>query len=147
MNKQAKLNNVSTNSKANKDFMILSALGILFVVDSHLGNGMLLFGNIFPYNSFYMPMFMFISGYFFNPRHIDDWKSIYHYSTSKFIKHILPYLGWIVFYGILTFLLRCLNITEIGSISFIDLVHNILTAGTSFGFNDPSWFVPLLFRK
>ena len=44
--------------------MVLSALGILMVVDHHTFTALNLFGDYIPYNSFFMPMFVFISGYF-----------------------------------------------------------------------------------
>lgn len=135
----------AVGKKENKAFMILSALGILFVVDVHLNKSISFLTQIFPYDSFFMPMFAFISGYFFSEKHIGSWKSILRFSIGKFRKLILPYLGWIVFYGILITILNKLDILEMGAISLIDLVHNILTSGTSFGFNSASWFVPLLF--
>ncbi len=51
-------------SKSNKKFMLLSAIGILMVVDHHTWITFNLFGDFIPYNSFFMPMFVFISGYF-----------------------------------------------------------------------------------
>lgn len=125
--------------------MILSAIGILFVVDSHLGSNMSFFTQIFPYDSFFMPMFVFISGYFFSEKHLQSWKHLFQFICRKAKTLLLPYFLWIVFYGILTALLRQLHILEIGKISLIDFVQNVVTDGTSFGFNDPSWFVPLLF--
>lgn len=138
-------NTVKVGNKDNKAFMILSALGILFVVDVHLGNSISFLWHIFPYDSFFMPMFAFISGYFFRSRHIETWSSLYRFTLSKIQKLLLPYLGWIVFYCILTSLLRHFDILQIGAISWPDLIQNILTVGTSFSFNDPAWFVPLLF--
>ena len=52
--------------KKQQKIMLLSALEILFVLDDHVGSSIGLFSNVFPYNSFYMPMFVFSSGYFFN---------------------------------------------------------------------------------
>ncbi|WP_301211266.1 acyltransferase family protein, partial [Turicimonas muris] len=51
--------------KDNKDFMVLSAVCILFVVDAHAGGPINLLNKIFPYDSFFMPAFIFISGYFY----------------------------------------------------------------------------------
>ena len=53
--------------KSNKEFMLLSAIGIIFVVDAHAWTSLSLFTAYIPYNSFFMPMFVFISGYFFKP--------------------------------------------------------------------------------
>ena len=55
------------DKKSNKKFMILSFFGIIMVVSGHIlnGNPINMFGEFFPINSFFMPMFIFISGYFF----------------------------------------------------------------------------------
>lgn len=45
--------------KSNKQFMILSAIGIIQVVMCHLAPDVKLTGYIFPYTSFFMPMFVF----------------------------------------------------------------------------------------
>lgn len=44
----------NATSKTNKQFMILSAFGIIFVVDAHAWGGVGLMINIFPYNSFFI---------------------------------------------------------------------------------------------
>lgn len=49
----------------NMQFCILSALGMFFVVDGHLNNSYLDIGGLVPYYSFHMPLFAFISGYFY----------------------------------------------------------------------------------
>lgn len=131
--------------KTNKDFMILSALGILFVLDSHLGSGVFPFTQIFPYDSFFMPMFAFISGYFFSPKRVETWGDVIRLGLNKAKNLLLPYFLWMLFYGAVTTAGRLLGIWEIGDISLLDLVDNILNSGTSFFFNDPAWFVPLLF--
>ena len=56
--------------KSNKQFMLLSALGIFFVVDMHAGSPFGIFNSIFNYESFFMQMFVFISGYFFTEKNI-----------------------------------------------------------------------------
>ena len=48
--------------------MLLSALGIFFVVDMHAGSPFGIFNSIFDYESFFMQMFVFISGYFFKEK-------------------------------------------------------------------------------
>ena len=131
--------------KENKAFMILSALGIVFVVDVHISKCLSPLVQIFPYDSFFMPMFAFISGYFFTEKHCRSWNHVFQFSWRKFKKLMLPYLGWILFYGVLISLLRWLGILDIRPITLIDLIHNILTSGTSFAFNSPAWFVPTLF--
>ena len=62
---------LESNRKQNKQFMILSAIAIIFVVDAHAWGPLAVFTNFFPYNSFFMPMFVFISGYFFEKDNLD----------------------------------------------------------------------------
>ena len=131
--------------KSNKAFMILSALGILFVVDSHVGPNFSVIFRVFHYDSFYMPMFAFISGYFFSEKYIQSWNSMIRYTDRKIRNLLIPYFQWILFYGIVTDILRRFDILEIGVPSLKDLVYCVVTSGTSFSFNDPAWFVPLLF--
>ena len=45
-------------TKSNKKFMILSAIGIFMVVDSHTFTCFNILGNFMPYNSFFMPIFV-----------------------------------------------------------------------------------------
>ena len=63
---------VNSGQKDNKAFMLLSALGILFVVDAHLGQSISFLTQIFPYDSFFMPMFAFVSGYFFQEKNVSS---------------------------------------------------------------------------
>jgi len=125
--------------------MLLSALGILFVIDDHTGGSIGVLTQIFPYDSFYMPMFVFISGYFFSERHCQTWANFLRFLKHKFTTTILPFLFWVLFYGILTTLFQIFDIFQIGKTDLRDLVYNLLTSGGSFSFNDSAWFVPLLF--
>lgn len=125
--------------------MILSALGILFVIDNHLGNGIGFFTQVFPYDSFFMPMFVFISGYFFSDKHSQSWSSFIHFTKKKFTTSMIPFLFWVLFYGILTTIFQIFDIFQIGKTDPVDLIYNLLTSGGSFAFNDSAWFVPMLF--
>ena len=46
-------------------FAILSALGMIFIVDGHLNGSYFDVGGLFPYYSFHVPLFCFVSGYFY----------------------------------------------------------------------------------
>lgn len=132
-------------TKDNKAFMILSALGIIFVVDNHTGKSIGLLTQIFPYDSFFMPMFVFISGYFFSKTHITSWVAFLDYLAKKIQKSLAPFLFWVAFYGVLTSVLCYFNVLEIGKTTLRDLIYDLCTSGGSFAFNDSAWFVPLLF--
>ena len=49
---------MSTGIKENKQFRILSALGIIFVVAGHLGFYVFEFGGLFPHYSFHVFIFL-----------------------------------------------------------------------------------------
>ena len=51
----------------NASFGILSALAIIMIVAGHADYNILTVGELFPYYSFHVPLFMFISGYFYRP--------------------------------------------------------------------------------
>lgn len=131
--------------KSNKSFMILSAFGILFVIDVHLGQPLSIFTQIFPYDSFFMPMFAFISGYFFKESTCHNWKNLAVFAAAKLRKLLLPYLGWVMFYNCLSGLLFQMGIWQIPALSLRDLIYNIVTSGVTSAFNSPAWFAPLLF--
>lgn len=125
--------------------MILSALGILFVADVHLGQPLSILTKVFPYDSFFMPMFTFISGYFFKESHCRSWKDVVNYSITKFRRLFLPYLGWAVFYNCLCSILFRMELWNIRGLSLRDLIYNIATSGVTSAFNSPAWFAPMLF--
>lgn len=127
--------------------MLLSFIGILFVVDTHVVSNLTPFTNIFPLDSFFMPMFVFISGYFFNKERIADGKSYGSYLLSKVKKLLIPFLLWTGFYWLVTLILQATGQYhfEVMEFHFATILRNMFTYGYSFGYNDPSWFAILLF--
>lgn len=129
------------NKKENKTFLLLSVFGIIFVVLGHCGNIYAFFNNVFPYYSFHMPLFAFISGYFFKDRKIMEFLKI------KTKKLIIPYFIWNVIYGIIINILKFFNLINYGKEFSL---FNIFVApfyGTSnqFIFNVAAWFVISIF--
>ena len=47
----------------NKQMRILSAIGMILVVAGHLGYSLFDVGGLFPYYSFHVFIFLFVSGY------------------------------------------------------------------------------------
>ena len=132
-------------TKSNKSFMLLSFFGILFVLDAHLGSSIGFFSDIFPYDSFFMPMFVFISGYFYKTACSHSSASVLRYILRKTRTLLLPYLLWAAFYGIVTHILRSIGLIKFGGHGLSVILYEMCTSGWSYGFNDPAWFVPMLF--
>ena len=67
-------NNIELNKRQtrNQTFQYLEALAIIMVIDDHVGTRIGFLSSIFPYNSFYMPLLVFISGYFYHKKPIKN---------------------------------------------------------------------------
>ena len=131
--------------KSNKAFMILSFIGILMVVDTHLCSNLYPLEHIFPVDSFFMPMFVFISGYFFSVSKLDNYKTYGKYFAKKTLSLFVPFILWTVVYGLFVLLMNETKAFAMDVRSFPLLVACIFGFGTSFEFNDPMWFALLLY--
>lgn len=129
--------------KSNKQFMILSAIGILFVVDAHAWSPLGILIDYFPYNSFFMPMFCFISGYFFKSSSLDSpLKTI----ARKAKTLLFPYFLWNLFYTCFVSLLRNLGAIAYGKpLSIYSLFLQPFLDASANELTTPAWFVPALF--
>ena len=52
---------MKTDMVENRQFRVLSAFGIIFVVAGHLGYGVFDLGGLFPYYSFHVFIFLYFS--------------------------------------------------------------------------------------
>ena len=132
-------------NKSNKKFMVLSALGIFMVVDSHTFTALNLFGAFIPYNSFFMPMFVFISGYF---NKVNSDTKLLPYMGKKVKTLLVPYAG----ITLLVFVIQQLmNLFKQGAIEGIPswypayVLERVVTVGSPFSLAAPMWFVITLF--
>ncbi|MBO4748829.1 MAG: acyltransferase family protein [Lachnospiraceae bacterium] len=132
-------------SKSNKKFMVLSAIGIFMVVDQHTFTALNILGDFIPYNSFFMPMFMFISGYF---NKVDASTNLWQYLKKKVKTLLVP------FFGIATFVLLMEQLMDwykngvhpqmaVWYVKYM-LAH-VVTVGAPFPMVTPMWFVITLF--
>lgn len=127
------------NTKRNQTFNYLYFLAIIMVIDDHCNTSINILANIFPYNSFYMPLFVFCSGYFFKEMPLKQ------FLVHKTKKLFLPYLLW--------------NITALFVASLIDFIigtkwavklsisdfFRMLFHSSPTSINGASWFVIMLF--
>ena len=126
----------------NRQFCILSALAMILVVMGHVDEGMLTIGGLFPYYSFHIALFLFISGYFYKP---EKEEQIGAYLTGKARSLLLPYFIWNVFYGLLVVVLRAAGF-YIGNLPTLrTLFVEPFLSGHQFLYHAPAWFVPALF--
>ncbi|MBR6101819.1 MAG: acyltransferase [Ruminococcus sp.] len=133
-------------SKSNKKFMLLSAIGIFMVVDHHTFTAFNIFGDFLPYNSFFMPMFVFISGYF---NKVDGSTNLWTYLVKKIKTLLIPYIGLsLTVFGIQ----QLINYIKLGNemdplptdyFSFV--IKRIVTTGSFGAIVEPMWFVIALF--
>jgi fucose 4-O-acetylase-like acetyltransferase len=133
---------MKTDVRENTQFRILSAIGIILVVTGHLGFNVLEIGGLFPYYSFHVFIFLFVSGYFYRKEAEED---IVGYIKGKCITLLLPYFGWNLFYGIVSQLLHGAGFLLGDNLSFTSLFLAPFYSGHQFMYNFPSWFVPILF--
>ncbi len=131
------------SKKSNKVFMIFSALCILFVVDAHAGSPLGILKNLFPYNSFFMPAFCFISGYFFKHEKLNSYGAFIFYKMKKLW---IPFVIWNIIYGLFVNVLKHFEIIYYGErVSLETIFIRPFLDCTMFQFNNPAWFVPALF--
>lgn len=126
----------------NMTFGILSGIAIILIVAGHAGCDVLTVGGLFPYYSFHVPLFMFISGYFY--RDESEEKPL-AYCQKKIRRLLVPYFIWNVVYGIVACLLRLAGFTMGEGIGIRTLFIEPFVSGYQFIYNYAAWFVPVLF--
>lgn len=126
----------------NKTFTILSALSITLILLGHLNCGILTIGEMFPYYSYHVMLFVFISGYFYHP---EDETNILKYIQRKAKKLLLPYFIYNLLYGILATMLHYADFSIGENVSLYNLFLAPFLSGHQFMYNATAWFVPALF--
>lgn len=126
----------------NMTFCILSALAIIMVVAGHVGYNIMTVGDLFPYYSFHIPLFMFISGYFYKE---SEEKHPLLYIKKKICRLLVPYFIWNLVYGIIAWAMRGFGFSMGEAIGFRTLFIEPFLSGYQFIYNYAAWFVPVLF--
>ena len=125
--------------------MLLSAIGIFMVVDHHTFTAVNILGDYLPYNSFFMPMFVFISGYFNN---VDSSTNLLKYIWKKIKGLLIPYIGLSIFAFLLEqliYMIKLQEVPEIPSWYLSYVLERIVTVGSFGSIAIPMWFVIALF--
>lgn len=135
---------MSENNKAeyNMSFCILSGLAIIMVVAGHLGYSIMTMGELFPYYSFHVPLFVFISGYFYKKAEEEHPLA---YVIKKAKRLLVPYFIWNLIYGGIAWLLRGCGFQMGEGVSLETLFLAPFVHGYQFIYHYAAWFVPVLF--
>lgn len=123
-------------------FTILSAIAMVLVMLGHLGYDLLTFGGLFPYYSYHVLIFVFISGYFYKP---ENEEHIGKYIIHKLKTLIIPYLIWNIIYGLITLLLHQFGFFIGEEFNIWNIIVAPFVGGHQFMYNATAWFVPALF--
>lgn len=126
----------------NRQMRILSAIGIFLVVAGHLGYSVFEIGDLFPYYSFHVFIFLFVAGYFYKP---EEEERILLFIVRKAYTLLLPYFIWNLIYGGLTVLLHRMGFSIGEGLSLKTLFLSPFLDGHQFLYHFPAWFVPALF--
>lgn len=126
----------------NMTFGLLAGLAIVMVVAGHLGYEIMTVGGLFPYYSFHVPLFLFISGYFYRENAEEHPAA---YMKKKIVRLLLPYFIWNLVYGLFAYLLRAKGFTMGEEIGIRTLFLAPFLHGYQFIYNYAAWFVPVLF--
>jgi acyltransferase len=109
-------------------------IGIILVIIGHTPIDPIARSIIY---AFHMPLFFFISGYFFSA---DKHKNVKNYTISKFKTLLIPYIS----FSIIAFLfLRFLFDQPIAKRVFLE--EMIISKRNNISFDDPIWFLTSLF--
>lgn len=119
-----------------------------FTVMGHTG---VTFGTLdwlFPYDSFHMPLFVFISGYFFRTEEV-SLSNTGHFLVKQAKRLLIPFGIWNLLYGLLS-----LFVYAVGDVTWCHgdefwqrlLVRPFTNGNCFFEFNAPSWFILMLFE-
>lgn len=132
----------------NAEFAVLSTLAMAFTVMGHTGVGFATLDWLFPYDSFHMPLFIFISGYFFRTQEVclGNAKEFFFKQCKRLL---IPFFAWNLIYGIVSqFAYSKLGIiwSHADEFWYRFLIRPFTYGNCFFEFNAPSWFVLVLFE-
>lgn len=138
-----------SSQNINFTMKILSAIGILLVISGHFGSTLLSFGNLYPYDTFHMAMFVFISGYFYQDKNHTNFLSCAAYIKKKFLHLMLPYFLWNIFYYFINRILAQVGFkignTRADEVSLFRFFVRPFQMGDGFGYNVAAWFLGMIF--
>lgn len=134
---------MTARTDRNRTMGILTGIAIILVVLGHLDMNELSVFGLFPYYSFHVCIFIFVSGYFYDPEHE---KNILAYTAHKVIRLLVPYYICNLIYGIISTVLAARGFIYCQPMTFYNLLVEPFLGGHQYGLNFAAWFVPALFE-
>ena len=131
---------------ANPKMTLLKAYAIITVVAVHTNGAGITYpmGNWVHPGFYYIPLFIFISGYFHKQK--QDSQSFFAYAKNKAATLVLPYFIWNAVYGILNLIFRSLGVIHYGDpVTFYSFFVRPWVDGHQYHFNIASWFLLSLY--
>lgn len=123
----------------NQTFVYLYALAIIMVIDDHCGTCIGINSKLFPYNSSYMPLFVFCSGYFFKQRKPED------AIAQKIRRLLIPYIIYdAVMTGLACIVDSTFHTKWYRSVTVNSIVR-MLAGHPTTDLNGAAWFAIMLF--
>ena len=137
---------IGSNKNLNYQMCILSVIAICMVVLGHIKNDLTSVGTffgLFPYYSVHLPIFMFISGYFFKDEHAGESYGKY---LGKYILHkiktiLIPYYVINGIFLLLNFALADRGFTYVRMFSFKEWLLQPWTKFYTITFSSPTWYL------
>ena len=135
----SRVDTIYTEKERNLTIDYLQAILILMVIDDHVGSRMGFLSSLFPYDSFFMPAFVMISGYFYKKVTIKETIS------KKLYRLFIPYTIWSIIGNMVSFVLYRLNVVDwyripSGKNILLQCFYEPLSEITG-----PGWFAIMLF--
>lgn len=132
-----------TEDGINLTFKVLSAIGIIIIVSGHCYHGGIsLAYEWFPTYSFNLSLFVFISGYFYKPKHEEH---PLKYIGKRALRLLLPAYIWNIIYGLFILAMKGFGYTIGAEVNPYNLFVMPFFDGEAFAYNLGAWFVYPLF--
>ena len=126
----------------NMEMNVAKAIGILAIVAAHCRWG--IFGELFPSGSFHVPLFFFISGYFFKKEIIEvgnTIKNYFLYVKKQVCRWLSRFYAYHFFYGLMTLWIFLLFNKKYGALPTPDNLILQPIKEIAFTLDAPLWFI------
>lgn len=126
----------------NMEMNIAKALGIFAIVAGHVNWN--IYGDFISDYSFHIPLFFFISGYFFKSEIFDGIskiKNFFTYTKKIITKYLSRFYSYHILYGLITWIVFISCHRLYGQLPTLKNLTLSPIDSTPFGFSVPNWFL------